>query len=237
MTPRKYIYTPHPDSFSSVVKMMSELGEMRPWQLKAALRERGLPASGNKILLVSRLEDAMSKDAALEMCLREAQEEEQEAFEWLNNQELNRKRAERHSRDLEEMETEVGNGSVGYVKQFAKKRITQERKVLKKLRDSRCIPRHRAESGDVPLLRDLEKMETEVGNGSAGDVVKKISKKRIDQERAVLKKLRDEDEKDRSKLIKLTANIEARNEVILCKEKALDNMKTAADLFISFFSV
>ena len=182
MTPRKYIYTPHPDSFSSVVKMMSELGEMRPWQLKAALRERGLPASGNKILLVSRLEDAMSKDAALEMCLREAQEEEQEAFEWLNNQELNRKRAERHSRDLEEMETEVGNGS-------------------------------------------------------AGDVVKKISKKRIDQERAVLKKLRDEDEKDRSKLIKLTANIEARNEVILCKEKALDNMKTAADLFIYFFSV
>ena len=77
--------------------MMSELGEMRPWQLKAALRERGLPASGNKILLVSRLEDAMSKDAALEMCLREAQEEEQEAFEWLNNQELNRKRAERLS--------------------------------------------------------------------------------------------------------------------------------------------
>ena len=217
--------------------MMSELGEMRPWQLKAALRGRGLPASGNKILLVSRLEDAMSKDAALEMCLREAQEEEQEAFEWLNNQELNRKRAERHSRDLEEMETEVGNGSVGYVKQFAKKRITQERKVLKKLRDSRCIPRHRAVSGDVPLLRDLEEMETEVGNGSVGYVVKKISKKRIDQERAVLKKLRDEDEKDRSKLIKLTANIEARNEVILCKEKALDNIQTAADLFICFFSV
>ena len=237
MTPRKYIYPPHPDSFSSVVKMMSELGEMRPWQLKAALRGRGLPASGNKILLVSRLEDAMSKDAALEMCLREAQEEEQEAFEWLNNQELNRKRAERHSRDLEEMETEVGNGSVGYVKQFAKKRITQERKVLKKLRDSRCIPRHRAVSGDVPLLRDLEEMETEVGNGSVGYVVKKISKKRIDQERAVLKKLRDEDEKDRSKLIKLTANIEARNEVILCKEKALDNIQTAADLFICFFSV
>ena len=237
MTPRKYIYPPHPDSFSSVVKMMSELGEMRPWQLKAALRGRGLPASGNKILLVSRLEDAMSKDAALEMCLREAQEEEQEAFEWLNNQELNRKRVERHSRDLEEMETEVGNGSVGYVKQFAKKRITQERKVLKKLRDSRCIPRHRAVSGDVPLLRDLEEMETEVGNGSVGYVVKKISKKRIDQERAVLKKLRDEDEKDRSKLIKLTANIEARNEVILCKEKALDNIQTAADLFIYFFSV
>ena len=218
--------------------MMSELGEMRPWQLKAALRGRGLPASGNKILLVSRLEDAMSKDAALEMCLREAQEEEQEAFEWLNNQELNRKRVERHSRDLEEMETEVGNGSVGYVKQFAKKRITQERKVLKKLRDSRCIPRHRAVSGGCPLCSEIwRRWRPRLENGSAGYVVKKISKKRIDQERAVLKKLRDEDEKDRSKLIKLTANIEARNEVILCKEKALDNIQTAADLFICFFSV
>lgn len=160
--------------------MMSELGKMRVWQLKDALKGRGLPASGNKILLVSRLEDAMGKDEALEMCLREEQEEEQEAFEWLNNQELNRRRAERQSRDLEEMEGEVGNGTVEYVKQFAKKRI--------------------------------------------------------DQEKAVLKKLKDEDEKDRSELIKLTAIIKARNKAMLCKEEQLKRKQTAVDLFIFFFS-
>ena len=204
MTPRNCIYPTYPNNFSSVVKIMSELGMMRVWQLKDALQGRGLPVSGNKILLVSRLEDAMTKEAAVDTYLREELEEEQEAFEWLQNQELHRKREERESRDLEEMEVEVGNGT-------AKQRIDQKRANFKKLR-------YKVEKDRSELTKLVAK-------------IKPFAKQRIDQEKAALKKLREKDEQDRRELVKLAAKIKARNKVILDKEEALKRKKTAADLF------
>ena len=146
----------------------------------------------------------MTKEAAVDTYLREELEEEQEAFEWLQNQELHRKREERESRDLEEMEVEVGNGT-------AKQRIDQKRANFKKLR-------YKVEKDRSELTKLVAK-------------IKPFAKQRIDQEKAALKKLRDKDEQDRRELVKLAAKIKARNKVILDKEEALKRKKTAADLF------
>ena len=110
----------------------------------------------------------------------------------------------RESRDLEEMEVEVGNRT-------AKQRIDQKRANLKKLRYK------------------VEKDRSELTKLAAK--IRPFAKQSIDQEKAALKKLRDKDEQDRRELAKLAAKIKARNKVILDKEEALKRKKTAADLF------
>ena len=128
--------------------------KMKVSQLRKTLQAGGLATTGNKADLVLRLEDAVSKDLALDGYFREEREEEEDGLHWLNSQAARQKRKLEEEEEHDEWGCDDNDAKldvIGYLKDFGKKKITEARASLRELELEDARDRARLEYKEYQL--------------------------------------------------------------------------------------